>query len=114
MVQVWRLVPAVARCFLVEVGILGLAGNLLQLFFLGKSSNFEKRIVTMINWREYIESDPKVMYGKPVIMGTRIPIDLVLEKLSDGESVDELLEAYPRLSKEGIAAVLAYATDAIR
>lgn len=68
----------------------------------------------MINWREYIESDPKVMYGKPVIIGTRIPIDLVLEKLSDGESVDELLEAYPRLSKEGIAAVLAYAIDAIR
>ncbi len=68
----------------------------------------------MINWREYIDSDPKVMYGKPVIIGTRIPIDLVLEKLSDGESVDELLEAYPRLSKEGIAAVLAYATDAIR
>lgn len=68
----------------------------------------------MINWREYIHSDPNVMYGKPVLIGTRIPVDLILEKLSEGERVEDLLEAYPRLSKEGIAAVLAYATDLVR
>lgn len=47
-------------------------------------------------------------------MGTRIPVDLILEKLSDGESVEDLLEAYPRLNREGIAAILAYAADVVR
>jgi uncharacterized protein (DUF433 family) len=44
-----------------------------------------------------IEINPKVMMGKPVIRGTRIPIELILRKLSDGATEDNLLDAYPRL-----------------
>ena len=48
-----------------------------------------------------IVSDPKVMIGKPVISGTRITVDLILEKLGNGESIEVLLESYPRLTREG-------------
>ena len=56
-----------------------------------------------------IEVDPRVMLGKPVIRGTRIPVELVLRKLSEGATEADLLNAYPRLSREDIHAALAYA-----
>ena len=68
----------------------------------------------MINWRMHIESNPKVMLGKPVIKNTRIPIDLLLEKLGDGETIDDLLEAYPTITKDDIYAALAFASEAIK
>ena len=61
-----------------------------------------------------IESDPSVMMGKPVIKGTRITVELILERLAAGESVEQLLEEYPRLRKEDILAVLDYAARVIR
>lgn len=63
---------------------------------------------------ELIQSDPSIMMGKPVISGTRIPVELVLEKLAAGETVDELLEAHPRLTEEGIRAALRFAAEALR
>lgn len=60
-----------------------------------------------------IEVNPSVMLGKPVIRNTRIPVELVLRKLSEGATVAELLDAYPRLSEEDIRACLTYAADAI-
>lgn len=68
----------------------------------------------MKDWRTYIESKPSVMYGKPVIKKTRIPVDLILEKLSEGETIDDLLLAYPRLKKEEVLAALAFASDSIK
>ena len=68
----------------------------------------------MKDWRNHIESKPTVLYGKPVIKNTRIPVDLLLEKLSEGESVDRLLKAYPRLKKEDIFAALAFAAEMIK
>ncbi len=68
----------------------------------------------MMNWRNYIESNPKILYGKPVIKNTRIPIDLLLDKMSEGETIEELLQAYPRLDKEAIFAVLAFAAESIK
>jgi uncharacterized protein (DUF433 family) len=56
-----------------------------------------------------ITSDPAVMLGKPVIAGTRITVELILEKLAGGDTVEDLLDDYPRLTREGIAAALAYA-----
>ena len=53
-----------------------------------------------------IQSDPSIMMGKPVIAGTRIPVELILEKLAAGETVGQLLEAHPRLTREGIHAAL--------
>ncbi|HVT60536.1 MAG TPA: DUF433 domain-containing protein [Thermoanaerobaculia bacterium] len=60
-----------------------------------------------------IEMDPKVMLGKPVIRGTRIPVELLLRKLGEGATEEDLLDAYPRLKREDIRAALAYAADTI-
>ena len=61
-----------------------------------------------------IVSDPTVMMGKPVIAGTRITVELVLEKLAAGETVDQILDAHPRLTREGIQAALTFAAEALR
>jgi len=61
-----------------------------------------------------IISDPVVMMGKPVIVGTRITVELILEKLSAGESVEQILDAHPRLTREAIQAALAFAAEALR
>jgi len=60
-----------------------------------------------------IEVNPKVMLGKPVIRGTRIPVDLVLRKISDGASEGDLLEAYPRLTRADIRAAVTFAADSL-
>jgi len=57
---------------------------------------------------QIIVSNPKVMMGQPVVSGTRITVDLILEKLSAGESFDQLLQAHPRLTREGIQAALKF------
>lgn len=62
---------------------------------------------------ELIQSDPAILMGKPVIAGTRITVELILEKLSAGETVDHILEAHPRLTKEGIFAALSFAAQAL-
>jgi uncharacterized protein (DUF433 family) len=62
---------------------------------------------------ERIEMNPGVMLGKPVIRGTRIPVELLLRKLAEGATIEDLLEAYPRLSAEDIRAALAYAADSL-
>jgi uncharacterized protein (DUF433 family) len=62
---------------------------------------------------ERIEINPQVMLGKPVIRGTRIPVALLLKKLSEGATEDDLLDAYPRLRREDIRAAMAYAADVI-
>jgi len=60
-----------------------------------------------------IEINPNVMLGKPVIRGTRIPVELILRKLSEGATEAELLDGYPRLTPEDIRAALAYAADIV-
>jgi len=54
------------------------------------------------------------MMGKPVIAGTRITVELILEKLAAGETVEQLLEAHPRLTREAIQAALAFAAEALQ
>jgi len=60
-----------------------------------------------------IEINPKVMMGKPVIRGTRIPVELILRKLSEGAKEADLLEAYPRLTREDIQAAIRYAAETL-
>ena len=64
--------------------------------------------------KNLIISDPQVMLGKPVIAGTRITVELVLEKLAAGETVEQILEAHPRLTEEAVRAALAFAAEALR
>ena len=60
-----------------------------------------------------IEVNPKVMMGKPVIRGTRIPVELILRKISEGANERDLIDAYPRLRREDIQAALRYAADTL-
>ncbi len=55
-----------------------------------------------------IEINPKVMLGKPVIRGTRIPVELILRKLSEGAAEADLLDAYPRLRRDDIQAAIEF------
>ena len=61
-----------------------------------------------------IQSNPSIMMGKPVINGTRITVELILEKLAAGETIEQILKAHPRLTHEGIQAALAFAAEALR
>jgi uncharacterized protein (DUF433 family) len=60
-----------------------------------------------------IEINAEVMQGKPVVRGTRVPVELILRKLAEGASQEDLLDAYPRLTAEDVRACLAYAADTI-
>ena len=63
---------------------------------------------------EFIVSDPQVMMGKPVVRGTRITVELILEALAAGETEEQLLRAHARLTREAIHAALAFAAEALR
>ncbi len=63
---------------------------------------------------QLIHSDPAIMMGKPVVAGTRITVELILEKLAAGETVEQLLAAHPRLTREGVLAALQFAGRALR
>jgi uncharacterized protein (DUF433 family) len=60
-----------------------------------------------------IELNPDVMLGKAVIRGTRIPVELILRKLGEGLNETEILDAYPRLTRDDIQAALIYAADSL-
>ena len=64
--------------------------------------------------KQWIVSDPEVMMGKPVAVGTRITVELILEKLAAGESIEQILEAHPRLTREAVQAGLRFAAEALR
>ena len=66
-----------------------------------------------MDYKDHIVSDSKIMLGKPLIKGTRITVELILKKLSEGETVDGLIAAYPALTSVSVAAALAYASDVI-
>lgn len=66
-----------------------------------------------MNYTEYIESNAEIMLGKPVVKGTRISVALILKKLSEGATTQDLIGAYPNLNETSIKAVLAYASDVI-
>ena len=61
---------------------------------------------------DLIQSDPSILMGKPVVAGTRITVELILEKLSEGETIQQILEAHPRLTREGVLAALNFAAQA--
>ena len=63
---------------------------------------------------QLISCDPKILGGKPVVAGTRITVELILEKLGAGETIEELIEAHPSLTPESIHAALSFAAQAMR
>lgn len=67
-----------------------------------------------MNWQERIIADPKVLAGKPVIKGTRLAVEFILDLLAEGWSEAEILQNYPRLTHEDIQACLSYAITLIK
>ncbi len=68
----------------------------------------------MVDWKLHIESNPDILFGKPIIKNTRISVSLILEKLAAGDSVADILDAYPDLKNEDINACLLFASDSIK
>lgn len=67
-----------------------------------------------MNWRDRIVIDPEILVGKPVVKGTRLAVDFVIDLLAQGWSEAQILKNYPGLTREDIQACLAYASDALR
>ncbi len=68
----------------------------------------------MINWKNYIVSDPQILLGKPVVKGTRLSVEFLLERFASGWTETQILENYPRLNRDHIQAVFAYAYDCMK
>jgi uncharacterized protein (DUF433 family) len=67
-----------------------------------------------MNWQEYISLNPQVMTGKPVIKGTRITVELILERLGTGWTTEQLLKSYPHISEDSVRACLLYAVNSVK
>ncbi len=70
--------------------------------------------MAIIEWRDYIASDPAILGGKPILKGTRLSVEFVLELLAAGWGSESLQTDYPNLTDERIRAVLAYAAETFR
>lgn len=67
----------------------------------------------MINWSERIHSNEQILAGKPVIKGTRLSVEFLLERLANGWTTQDLLQNYPRLQQQDIQALFAYALESL-
>ena len=64
-----------------------------------------------MNWRDHIHSDPDILGGKPVVRGTRISVELILEYFEDGATMADILEAYSHITEADVRAAMAFARD---
>lgn len=65
-------------------------------------------------WEKMIHSNPSVMMGKPVVVGTRVTVELILEKLGAGETIEQILQEHPRLTRQGVLAAVRFGGEALR
>ncbi len=66
-----------------------------------------------MEYTKRIVSDPDIMLGKPIVKGTRITVELILRKMAEGMTFEELLEAYPHITKDDVLAAISYSADVI-
>ena len=66
-----------------------------------------------MNWQDHISIDPKILVAKPVVKGTRIAVELVVELMANGWAQQQILESYPNLTSDDIRACLAYASEVL-
>jgi uncharacterized protein (DUF433 family) len=66
-----------------------------------------------MNWQDRISVDPRVLVGKPVVKGTRVAVELVVDLMAQGWTQEQILDSYPNLAAEDIRACLAYASDVL-
>lgn len=69
--------------------------------------------VTLMS-QDIIHSDPSIMMGKPVVAGTRVTVELILEKLGAGETIEQIIEEHPRLTRQGVLAAIQFGSQALR
>lgn len=62
-------------------------------------------------WKDRIIVDPDILIGKPIIKGTRISVELILDRVADGWSVEDIQNAYPHLTREDVLAALSFASE---
>jgi len=67
-----------------------------------------------MNWRQYIHSDPEILLGKPVVKGTRLAVDFLLDLFAAGWTEKQVLENYPTLTPQALQAVFAFAAECLR
>lgn len=67
-----------------------------------------------MNWQERIIVDPEILVGKPIIKGTRISVELILDRVADGWSIDDMLDSYPHITRDDILAALSFAAEIFR
>lgn len=67
-----------------------------------------------MNYGQYISIDPEILRGKPCIAGHRISVEMILEMLGLGDTIDDILNVYPQLTREQILAAIMFAHDALR
>jgi uncharacterized protein (DUF433 family) len=63
---------------------------------------------------ELITADPNILSGKPILKGTRISVDFILQLIASGASIDDILQSYPHLSREGVVEALLYAGEVVK
>ena len=68
----------------------------------------------MNNWKDRITVDPDILVGKPIIKGTRISVELLMGRLADGWTMEQILESYPRVTREDVLAAIAFVTEVFR
>jgi uncharacterized protein (DUF433 family) len=68
----------------------------------------------MTDWKGHITVDPDILAGKPIIKGTRISVELIMDRLADGWTMEQILEAYPRVTRDGVLAAIAFVTEVFR
>jgi uncharacterized protein (DUF433 family) len=67
-----------------------------------------------MNWQERIVIEPNILVGKPIIKGTRLAVEFIIDLLAQGWSTDEIIDNYPGIAKEDIQACLSYASAALK
>lgn len=64
-----------------------------------------------MDWKDRIEVNPAVLVGKPIVKGTRISVELILDRMADGWSMEDVLAAYPHINREDVLAALSFASE---
>jgi uncharacterized protein (DUF433 family) len=75
--------------------------------------NPREAAMSTTDWREHIVIDPKIHHDVPCINGTRVPVSALVGNIADGNSIGDLLAAYPHLTKAGVHAALKFAAEAV-
>ncbi len=65
----------------------------------------------MVDWKKHIVVDPAILVGKPIIKGSRIAVELILDRLADGWSIDDILASYPNIGRDDVQAAIAFAAE---